>query len=117
MLYGPGAYVSRFTSTRIFGVAGEGIQTFWRPGGVLALVPLTLMARFCRDLYRTAAATEGGLGRKFIAPALPIMAVLALSSELDNLLLFALDRVFLQSVLVFLARAPEGESGELKCSV
>lgn len=103
-LYGSGAYASGTLSTRIYGLVGEGMLNFGLVGGILAFAALGLFVRVASRLYVGALRTKS-LAVCLIAPAFGIACVLALASDLDNLVWFMVKQVLPLAAVVWIARA------------
>ncbi len=106
ILLGPGAFDSNLRSSNIYGLAGEGILNFGRPGAVLVFIPLGFFVRYARRRYRAARSHDGSIAAKLLAPNLPVIAILALGSDLDNVLWFAVNHVLVLAALLLATRRP-----------
>ncbi|MGW4462110.1 hypothetical protein [Micromonospora sp. NPDC004704] len=118
VLLGPGSYDrdNGQWATRIYGIAGEAMLNFGPAGAVVSFVPLALLVRWSRRLYRRAR-DQPDLVPKLLAPSLGVATVLVLSSDLDNIVVFLLGRFVPLAVVVLLAFAvPRRDSGGPKRS-
>jgi len=104
LLYGPGAYDSGLRSSQIFGLAGEATLNFGPFGAVLSFIPLGLVVRFARSRHRTALRPGAPVDGKLLASALPMVVVLVLTADLDNVAWFAVNNVAVLAFVVVLAR-------------
>ncbi|HWO67993.1 MAG TPA: hypothetical protein VNO31_48960 [Umezawaea sp.] len=107
LLYGPGAYESGTRSSQIYGLAGEATLNFGPIGAVLSFVPLALVVRVARSRYRSALLPDAPVDRRLLASVLPIIVVLVLTADLDNLLWFTVNDVAVLACLVLLSRRKE----------
>ena len=103
LLYAPGAYDVGVRSTRIFGLVGEGMLNFGLVGGALAFLPFAVFVRWADRVWRMAV-TTGSLLLKLIAPSLLAICLLALGSDLDNVVWFLYGQALPLVVVAFLAR-------------
>jgi hypothetical protein len=91
-LYGAGSYnISGFRASRIYGLAGEGMLNFGKPGAVLSFLVLGLFVRFAAGFYDRARRFPA-IWRRLVAPHLYVSAMLLLVSDLDNLVWFLLKQ-------------------------
>jgi hypothetical protein len=110
LLYGPGAYDAGIRATRIFGLTGEGMLNFGLVGGVLAFLPFALFVRWADRIWRTAATTDS-LRLKLLAPGLTASTVLALGSDLDNVLWLLIAQVLPLALAVIMTRSSRPQPG------
>jgi hypothetical protein len=111
VMYGPGVYDSESGrwSSRVYGLSGEAMLNFGPIGAVASFLPLGLLMRRARRTYLRAR-QRPGLTAKLLTPALGIATVLLLSSDLDNIVFFLVQRFMPVAVVVFLALAPHPRS-------
>jgi hypothetical protein len=110
MLYEPGAWAAGYRSSRIHGLAGEGILNFGYVGGLASFLVLGLAVRWARRRYRQAH-LNADLVPKLLAPSLCVGIILFHGSDVDNLAWYAVKQVFpLALVILFsLHRRPQME--------
>lgn len=113
LLYTAGAYDVGIRSSRIFGLTGEGMLNFGLVGGSLAFLPFAVFVRWAERIWRTAA-MSGSLPHKLIGPGLTVMCLLALGSDLDNVLRLCLAQVLPLAVVVFLARSVDRQPHQVR---
>lgn len=113
-LYGRGVHAAGGRSSRIYGLAGEGLLNFGPLGAVAPFVLLGLLVRWACGRYRQAR-TDNGLAPKLLAGVACITAILALGSDLDNLLWFTVKTASPLLVVVFLARRASGPHRDQRC--
>jgi hypothetical protein len=104
LLYGSGAYDSGTRSSQIYGLAGEATLNFGPVGAVLSFIPLALVVRAARSRYRSALLPDAPVDQRLLASVLPIVVVLVLTADLDNLLWWAVNDVVVFICLVLLSR-------------
>ncbi len=104
LLYGPGAYDSGTRSSQIYGLAGEATLNFGPVGAVLSFLPLAFVVRAARSRYRSALLPGAPVDGRLLAAALPIVVVLVLTADLDNVLWFVVNDVAVLACLVLLSR-------------
>lgn len=85
LLYAQGAYDAGLRSSRIFGLVGEGMLNWGVVGGALAFLPFAVFVRWADRVWRTATGT-GNTVASLMAPSLTALCLLALGSDLDNVL-------------------------------
>ena len=103
LLYAPGAYEAGRRSSRIFGLSGEGMLNFGLIGGALAFLPFAAFVRWADRVWQTAIRTDS-LPHRLVGPGLTAIAVMALGSDLDNVLRLSLAQVLPLVIVVYLAR-------------
>lgn len=101
--FGPGANDAGLRTTRIFGAAGEATLNFGAAGFILSFPVIGYLVRRTSAWYRDTAAGED-IGRKIVAGSACIVCVLALGSDLDNVVWFAIKQLVPLFFVVTLAR-------------
>lgn len=89
VLHGPGAYVAGSRSSRIFGLAGESFLNFGPLGILPAFLIFGMLVRAATTYYDRAVGSKVA-SRKILAATLPMLVILGLMSDLDNLILACL---------------------------
>jgi hypothetical protein len=102
VLYGEGTYVSGASSSRIYGLAGEGILNFGKAGAVGAFAVLGFFIRFTDRLY-VRARDGDNLRMKLIAPSLAVASVLALGQDFDNIVFFLMRQALPLAFIAWVA--------------
>lgn len=102
--FGRGAADSGFRSSRIVGAAGEATLNFGATGFLLSFGVVGFIVRRASAWYR-ATAVGDDLGRKIIAGSACIVCILALGSDLDNLVWFAAKQLLPLFFVVSLTRS------------
>jgi hypothetical protein len=101
-LYGSGSYDAGRHASRVYGIAGEAMLNFGPLGVIPSFVVLALLIRRVHHFYLRSQRGDH-LGPKILAPSLCMVAVLALTSDLDNLTLILVTRFVPLAVVVLLA--------------
>lgn len=101
--FGRGANEAGFRSSRIFGAAGEATLNFGYAGYLLSFGAVGFIVRRTSAWYAATSAGED-IGRKVVAGSACIACVLALSSDLDNLVWFAAKQLLPLFFVVALSR-------------
>ncbi|MET1074467.1 MAG: hypothetical protein ABWY11_17600 [Umezawaea sp.] len=107
LLYGPGSYESGTRSSQIYGLAGEATLNFGPFGAVLSFIPLGLVVRLARSRHRAALLPGAPVDVRLLASWLPIVVILVLTADLDNVLWFAVNNVAVLACVVLLSRRRE----------
>ncbi|MEV4705032.1 hypothetical protein [Actinoplanes sp. NPDC049316] len=102
MLYGVGTADAGGRSSRIYGLAGEAILNFGPVGALLSFIALAVFIRAARRRYL--AAPDQHLGTMVFSAVVCVCAILALGSDLDNLLWFLVKTTLPIAAVVFAAR-------------
>lgn len=102
VLYGQGTYAAGGSSSRIYGLAGEGILNFGKAGAIGAFAVLGFFIRFTDRLYRRARDSDN-LRMKLIAPSLAVASVLALGQDFDNVVFFLMRQALPLAFIAWVA--------------
>jgi hypothetical protein len=71
---------------------------------VLGFLPLGFVVRFARSRHRAALRPESPVDGKLLASVLPVVVVLALTADLDNIVWFVVNDVAVLACVVALSR-------------
>lgn len=110
VLYGVGMFESGFASSRIYGLAGEGILNFGRVGAPLMFVVFGLYVRAATRIYRRADHGED-LVAKLMAPGLAVGAILMLGQDSGNVTFFLLRHVVPLALVTWFASSNLSSAG------
>lgn len=102
MIYGAGTADAGGRSSRIYGLAGEAILNFGPVGAALSFVVLALFIRAARRRYLAAPGQD--LGTMLFSAVVCVCSILALGSDLDNLMWFLVKTTLPIAAVVFVAR-------------
>ncbi|SCG72862.1 hypothetical protein GA0070614_5089 [Micromonospora coxensis] len=106
--YGSGAYQAGYRSSRVYGVAGEGVMNFGALGGITALVVFGFLVRFARRFWSDAI-DNAGLAVKILAPSVVLVVVNMLMWDFDNTLWFIVKHVVPTFVVLWVASLSRAE--------
>ncbi len=119
VLYGVGTFDSGFSSTRNYGLAGEGILNFGWIGGPLMFIAFGFYVREATRMYRKAGNGED-LRAKLLAPGLAVGAILVLGQDSGNVVFFLLRDVVPLALVTWLGsrtrRGGAAHIGQAHCS-
>jgi hypothetical protein len=99
--FGQGAYSpGRFSSSKVYGLAGETMLNFGPYGVPLAFFAFGMVVGLLRGFSRR---IEPSDSRQYVLPILSLLCVLALSSDLDNIMFAFLEHALLPGILIWFA--------------
>jgi hypothetical protein len=107
LLYGEGAHDFGIEASQIYGLAGEATLNFGPIGAVLSFIPLGLLVRVARSRHRAALLPDAPVDVRLLASWLPIVVILVLTADLDNVLWFAVNNIAVLTCVVLLSRRRE----------
>ncbi|GAA3607335.1 hypothetical protein GCM10022236_06430 [Microlunatus ginsengisoli] len=103
LLNGAGSYAVGERSSRIYGLAGEGMINFGLVGGIVAFLPFAVLVRWA-DRYWSDSLAPDDPSAKLLAAWLPATVIVALASDLDNVLWMLIKQAMVMILVVFFAR-------------
>jgi hypothetical protein len=98
-IFGDGSYAEgRFAATKVYGLAGESMLNFGVCGVPVAFLAFGIVVGRLRAFGRR---LEPGDSRQFMLPILSILCVVALSSDVDNLIFVFLQNALIPGILIW----------------